>query len=168
VKVARFGVSLSQLAVNLSLTHQPLPLLPATMTDLCPVYAPFFGAMVSSTIVLCKIPGFIYLVSPSQGCTSAIVFTCTSYSRSRASRCLLSTPYQVSERGKSCCLLIRARLPDCTTFLIGTGTCNSCFPLQLWDRKIWRRNFSHGCTTTGSHDEKRCSRHHGRYHSREW
>src|SRR5579863_9220667 len=55
-----------------------------TMSDLCPVYAPFFGAMVrfrgrsgsfrQETLIHPFYPAILL-----QGCTSAIVFTCTSF-----------------------------------------------------------------------------------------
>ena len=52
---------------------------PPKMSDLCPVYAPFFSAMVSSgpfrhyvNDAQCHSPVWF----PEQGCTSAIVFTC--------------------------------------------------------------------------------------------
>ena len=58
-----------------------------TMSDLCPVYAPFFGAMVS---LLDRSGSFgretlihpFYVAIRLQGCTSAIVFTCTSFALS--------------------------------------------------------------------------------------
>ena len=60
------------------------------MSDLCPVYAPFFGAMVS---FLGRSGSFgretlihpFYVAIRLQGCTSAIVFTCTSFALSYVS-----------------------------------------------------------------------------------
>ena len=49
------------------------------MSDLCPVYAPFFSAMVSSGIFRHYVNALIAILLlgfPEQGCTSAIVFTC--------------------------------------------------------------------------------------------
>jgi hypothetical protein len=60
-------------------------------------------------------------------------------------------------------------LPNRTTLLIGKRNMQLMFFffLQLWDREIWRWHLSHGCTTTGPHDEECCSCHHGWYHRRE-
>jgi hypothetical protein len=131
----------------------------ATMSDLCPVYAPFFGAMVSFVTNL-RDP-----ISNSlpQGCTSAIVFTCMSLPLSYIA--LFLNPYS-RYWSKASSLASRVFMA------FATGALNPKlivdFALQLWDRKIWCWHFSHGCIKAGSHDEERRSCHHGWYYRREF
>lgn len=46
------------------------------MSEYCPVYAPFFGAMVSFLCGLGSVPMKLGLLMGGQGCASAIIFTC--------------------------------------------------------------------------------------------
>jgi len=138
------------------------------MSDLCPVYAPFFGAMVGflgrsgcfgrETLIH---PFYVALdcrVAPAPSCLHVrlLRYRISSYPA------FDTYPRHWSEASFFSFRIARLPLaiPAMTTFYLATYD----FTLQLWDRKVWCWHFSHVCVTTGSHDEELRSRRHGWYH----
>jgi hypothetical protein len=164
-----FAVDSSRSRSPTLIPYSTTPIL-ATMSDLCPVYAPFFGAMVSlhthtgnfgrKTLIRRLLPSSTCRAVPVPSCLHVCLLRC------RLSFYPYSHIYQVSERGKFLPFYFRASSArNCRKDLLEHTTYG--FAPQLWDRKIWCWHFSYGCITTGSHDEERRSCHHGWYHRRE-
>ena len=113
------------------------------MSDLCPVYAPFFGAMVSFTTSFIRSPDMTS--SPSTlglyQCHRVYVYV---FSRSLVSPYLINSFPGIGARQ----VFFDESPRDFTTFTIAALNPQLIdFVPQLWDRKIWCWHFSHGCVT---------------------
>ena len=139
------------------------------MSDLCPVYAPFFGAMVSfhgrSGIFGRETPIDSFYAAGLHQCHRVYMYVF----------CIIVYPLHpglthipgIGARQVSSLLesrVCRLQSPQLPYFNFATYD----FTLQLWNRKVWCWHFSHVCITTGSHDEELGSRRHGWYHRCEW
>ena len=160
------SVTVAQLTHSPALPAQTRPNF-AIMSDLCPVYAPFFGAMVrfhdhSGSFVREPLihPSFLFdcRVVPVPSCLHVRLLRC----RISSYPAFDTYPRYWSEASFFSFRIAHLPLsiPPITTSTFATYD----FTPQLWDRKGWCWHFSHVCITTGSYDEEHRSRRHGWYH----
>jgi len=113
------------------------------MSDLCPVYAPFFGAMVSFTTNFMRSPDTT-VSSFSIGLYQCYRVYVYAFSRCLASLYLINLFHRYWSKVS---FFVEAPRVFTAFAIAALNPQLIDFTPQLWDRKIWCWHFSHGCIT---------------------